>query len=320
MIPHEDLTSNAYDDIRFQRAIVEEMGELLPDDLLAECDISDARSVLEIGCGGGEWLRALAQQYPDLQCIGIDQDELLVKAGSALAYRDGLSQVAFLAHEIDDIPSMLFSLGSFDLVHLNFLGRYILTADYPALAQACAAVCRPGGVVCWTETELPITNSLAFERLTALVCDALYRAGQSFIPESMWEWAELVAARTGKIGVERSSYQRHSLGITPMLRRWLRDAGCGAPRETPLYSIWGIDERVIHKTAYAIEVSAGQLANAGFVAHARRFAQQVKPLLLRTEVIEEGEHAGLCAQLETELTNQEFCGLSFLLRVWALRP
>jgi ubiquinone/menaquinone biosynthesis C-methylase UbiE len=320
VISREELTSDIYDDIRFQRVLVEEMGGLLPAKLLAECDLSRAQSILEIGCGAGEWLRAVARQYPDLQCIGIDEDELQVKAANALAYRDGLTQVAFLAHEINDIPPTLFPKGSFDLVHLSFLSRYILTADYPALTQTCAALCRPGAVVCWTEAELPITTSAAFERLTLLVCEALQRAGQSFIPESTWEWAELVAAGTGKTGVERSAYKRHSLGITPMLGRWLRDVGCGGQRETPLYSIWGIDERVIHETAYAIEVSAGQPANVRFVGQARRFTQQVKPFLLRTGVIEEMEHVALCDQIETELTNQAFCGLSFLLRAWAPRP
>src|SRR5216683_6813923 len=118
VIAHEELTSNVYDDIRFQRVIVEEMGELLPAKLLAECDLSRTRSILEIGCGAGEWLRAVARLYPDLQCIGIEQDELLVKAANALAYRDGQAQVAFLAHEINDIPPTLFPHGSFDLVHL----------------------------------------------------------------------------------------------------------------------------------------------------------------------------------------------------------
>lgn len=319
MIAREELTSDTYDDIRFQRIILEEMGELLPAKLLAECGLSRARSVLEIGCGTGEWLRAVARQYPDLQCIGIDQNELQVKAANALAYRDGLAQVAFLAHAINDLPPTLFPEASFDLVHLSFLSRYILTAGYPSLARMCAALCRPGGMVCWTEAELPITNSAAFERLTGLVCEALQRAGQSFIPESMWEWAELFAARSGKPGVDRSSYKRRHLGITPMLGRWLRDAGCGGQRERPLYSIWGIDERVIHQTAYAIEVSAGQPANVGFVGQARRFAGQVKSFLLRTEVIEEREYAALCDQINIELATKEFCGLSFLLRAWAPR-
>ena len=165
------------EDMAFQRVIIEEMGELLPTELLAECDLSRARSVLEIGCGGGEWLCALARRYPDLQCIGIDQDELLVKTANALASRDGLAQVAFLAHEIDGIPSTLFPQRSFDLVHLNFLGRYILKVDYPALAQMCAAFFRPGGMVCWSEAELPITTSAAFERLTSLVCGSAQKEG-----------------------------------------------------------------------------------------------------------------------------------------------
>jgi hypothetical protein len=242
-----------------------------------------------------------------------------VKAANALAYRDGLAQVAFLAVEMNDISPELFPEGGFDLVHLSFLGRSILTADYPTLAQSCAALCRPGGMVCWTEAELPNTTSPAFQRLTSLVLEGLQRAGQSFIPERMWELTELGASCSGKAGIERSSYQRRHLGITPMLGRWLRDAGCGAQRERPLFSVWGIDERVIHKTVYAIEVSAGQPAYEGFVAQARRFARQVKPFLLRTGVIEEREHAALCDQLEGELTSQEFCGLSYLLLAWAPR-
>ena len=298
---------------------MEEIGELLPEKLLAACDLTHAQSILEIGCGAGEWLRAVALLYPDLQCIGIDQDEHLMKAANALAQRDRLAQVAFLAQEIDDHLPTLFPKASFDLVHPSLLGRYILTADYPALARRCAALCRPGGILCWTEAELPITNSPAFERLTSLVCEALQRAGQSFISECMWEWAERFAARSGKTEVYRTSYKRHPLGITPMLRRCLRDAGCGAPRERPVYSLWGIDERVIHATGYAIELSEGQPVHEGFVRQARRFAHQVKPFLLRTGVIEEIEHAALSNQLEGELASHEFCELSFLLRAWAPR-
>ena len=318
MIAREALTSNVYDDIQFQRLILEEMGELLPAKLLAECDLSRARSILEIGCGTGEWLRAVARQYPDLQCIGIDQNELQVKAANALAYRDGLAQVAFLAHATNDLPPTLLPEASFDLVHLSFLARYILTANYPALAQTGAGLCRPGGIVCWTEAELPITNSPAFERLTGLICEALQRVGQSFIPESMWEWAAYFAARSAKTVLDRSTYQRRHLGITAMLGRWLRDAGCGTPPETP-YTYRTMDTRVIHHAAYAIDLSAGQPVHTSFPQQALRFAQQVKPLLLRTGVIEEREHATLCSQLERELSIPQFCGLLFLVRAWAPR-
>jgi hypothetical protein len=72
----------------------------------------------------------------------------------------------------------------FDLVHLSLLGQYILAVNYPALAQACAALCRPGAMLCWMEAELPLTNSPAFEHLTSLVCEALQRAGQSSLLRS----------------------------------------------------------------------------------------------------------------------------------------
>jgi ubiquinone/menaquinone biosynthesis C-methylase UbiE len=319
MISHEELTDTSYDDIRFEQVIVEEMGALLPGQLLAACDLSHARTVLEIGSGAGAWLCAVARQYSDLQCIGIDQDERLVKVANALAQRDHLAQVAFLAQELNDLSPALFPQGSLDLVHLSFLGRYILTVNYPTLAQTCTALCRPGGIMCWTEAELPITTSPAFERLTSLVCEALQKVGQSFIPERMWELAELFATRSGMRVIERSSYKRHSLGITPMLGRWLRDAGCGAQPEMPTYSLWMMDDRVVHETAYAIEVSAGQPAHKGFVRQAMRFAHQVKPFLLGTGVIEEMEHAVLCEQLEVELASHEFCGLSYPLRAWAPR-
>jgi len=316
---HEELNGTSYDDILFQRVIVEEMGELLPAKFLSECDLSHAESILEIGSGAGEWLRAVAHMYPHLQCIGIDQDVRMVKAANVLAQRDHLGQVAFLAHELDEILPTLFPQGSFDLVHLSLLGRYILTAKYPVLAQASAALCRPGGMLCWTEAELPITNSPACELLNSLVYEALQKAGQSFITEHMWHVSTLFSPHAGMAKTERSASTRRHLGITMMLGGWLRDAGCGAIPETTTSSLWGKESHVIHKEASVIEVSVGQPAHEAFVRQAMRFSQRVKPLLLRTEVIGEMEHTALCTQLEEELTNQDFCGLFQLLRAWGPR-
>lgn len=316
---HDGLTDTSYDDICFQRVIVEEMGEILPAQLLSECDLSHAESILEIGSGAGEWLRAVAHMYPHLQCIGIDQDARIVKVANVLAQRDGLAQVAFLAQELDEMLQTLFPQGSFDLVHLSMLGRYILTANYPALTQACAALCRPGGMLCWTEAELPITNSPTCEFLTSLVCEALQRAGQSFITERMWQVAALFSFHSRMEETEHSAYTRYHLGITMMLRSWLRDAGCGALLETHPHTLWSRDTHVIHEAAYVIEVSAGQPAYEAFVRQTLHWSQQVKPLLLRTEVIGETEHDALCDQLVEELARQDFCGMFQLLRAWAPR-
>ena len=66
---HYELNCTSYDNILFQRVIVEEMGELLPAKLLAACDLSHAESILEIGSGSGAWLRAVAHGY--LICIAL---------------------------------------------------------------------------------------------------------------------------------------------------------------------------------------------------------------------------------------------------------
>ena len=298
------------------RVIVEEMGELLPAQLLSECDLSKAESILEIGSGAGEWLRAVAHRYPHLQCIGIEQDACMVKAANVLAQRDHLAQVAFLTQELDEMLPTLFPQGSFDLVHLSMLGRYILTANYPVLAQACAALCRPGGMMCWTEAELPITNSSACERLVSLICEAVQRAGQSFITEHMWQVAALFASHAGMGATGHSTYTRRHLGITMMLGSWLFDAGCGVHLETHQHTLRGRDTYVIHQAASVIEVSAGQLAHEAFVRQILRWSQRIKPLLLRTEVIEEVEYTALCDQLEEELAHEDFCGLIQLLRAW----
>jgi ubiquinone/menaquinone biosynthesis C-methylase UbiE len=314
---HEELNGTTYDDILFQRVIVKEMGELLPAKLLAECDLSHAESVLEIGSGAGEWLRAVAHEYPHLHCIGIDQDAGLVKTANVLAPRDHLTQVAFFAKELDEMLPTLLPHGSFDLVHLSVLGRYILTANYPSLAQACAALCRPGGMMCWTEAELPITNSPACERLISLICEAMQKTGQSFISERMRQIAALFASHARMVAKGQTIYTRRHLGITMMLGGWLRDAGCGALLETHQYTLMGRDTHEIHQAAYVIEVSARQPAYEAFVRQILHYNQRIKPLLLRTEVIAEAEYSALCDQLEEELAHQDFCGLLPIVRAWA---
>jgi ubiquinone/menaquinone biosynthesis C-methylase UbiE len=310
----EDIQTNGqYDDLLFQRIVIEEMGELLPAELIEECQLARAQSVLEVGCGAGAWLHALAQAYPQLQCIGIEQDERLVKVANALAHRDGLKQAGFLALEINELTPELFPRVQFDLVHFSFLARFILTADYAALARVGAALCRPGGLLCWMETELPVTNSRAFERLVSLLCEALGASGQSFISERMQRLGACLAQPPGAAMTGDDLYKRRHLGITPMLGLWLREAGCGTLSTSP-YS-WGY--RIVHEKVYAINLSAEMPAHQGFVRQTARLLWQVKGLLLRTGVIGEAEYEELGTQLEAEIAGEDFCGLCFLLRVWA---
>jgi ubiquinone/menaquinone biosynthesis C-methylase UbiE len=310
-------TGSHYDEVLFQEMVIGEMGELLPVELIDACDLENARSVLEIGCGAGEWLRSVARDYPRLQCVGIDQDEGMVKMANALARQEGLAQVGCFASDLNSIAPELFPLEKFDLVHLSFLGRFIMSADYGGLARMCAGLCRPGGFVCWTEAELPVTSSPAFERLVGLLCEGLEEAGQSFIPASMWELSALLAKSYGTMGVDRTEYKRRHLGITPMLGSWLREAGCGkiAASSDNARRLFG-KYPVLPQKPYAVGFSRGSMAYKGFVAMVARFLQEVRQFLLRMNVISDGEYDELRAQVERELAADDFCGLAFVLRVW----
>ncbi|MGH2495487.1 MAG: class I SAM-dependent methyltransferase [Ktedonobacteraceae bacterium] len=310
-------TSSRYDEVVFQEMVIGEMGELLPEELIDECDLENARSVLEIGCGAGEWLRGIARDYPQLQCIGVDQDEGMVMMANARAQQDVLGQMRCFVSNIHDITPELFPLEKFDLVHLSFLSRYILTVDYPKLARTCVKLCRPGGFICWTEAELPVTNSPAFERWIGLLCEALDKAGQSFVPESMLELSALLAQGSGKRRVGKAGYRRRHLGITPMPGLWLREAGCSmfnTSSETAR-RLFGKYPAIPAKP-YAVRLSRGSIPYESFVKVMPRLLHEVKQFLLRKGVIGFGEYDELCAQVERELAAKDFCGLAFVVRVW----
>jgi hypothetical protein len=190
-------------------------------------------------------------------------------------------------------------------LHLHLLARYIPSIDYPTLLSRCLAMCRPGGIVCWSEAELPMTASASFERLAALLCEALEGSGQRFMAKGTHE-------------EKTSEFSRRYIGITPVIGGWLRQANCGFPHPHGPRA-FGDTTRVTHLAVYAVEFSAGLPLHSIFTRQATRFADRIRPLLLQAGVIGEADYASLRRQLEAESHDEDFCGLAFLLRVWGMR-
>jgi tRNA (guanine-N7-)-methyltransferase len=61
---------------------------------------NDNPVVIEIGCGRGEYTIGLAQNYPDLNFVGIDRKGDRIAQGSQRALESGLANVAFLRTDI----------------------------------------------------------------------------------------------------------------------------------------------------------------------------------------------------------------------------
>jgi SAM-dependent methyltransferase len=183
------------------RQLSELMGGVLP----YAPDLPWRGRVLDVGCGVGGWVYEMAWRYPSLLITGVDPNTYFVEKAQALV--SGLDNVKVFAQNIHHLDEEVFPAGSFDLVHLRFLAREFTPPEFPALIQSLLRICRPGGSLVWTEAELPITTSLACQRLCTWVQNGLQAAGRAFCPGN-------------------------ALGVTAHTGCWLRDAGCRIKQDT----------------------------------------------------------------------------------------
>jgi S-adenosylmethionine-diacylgycerolhomoserine-N-methlytransferase len=92
------------------------------DRLIAALDARDGAHVLEIGCGTGRNLIAVARRYPKARCFGIDiSTEMLTSAIGSIS-RAGLAGRIRVAHadatRLD--PAPLFGTAQFDRIFISY--------------------------------------------------------------------------------------------------------------------------------------------------------------------------------------------------------
>ncbi|RAQ93950.1 hypothetical protein [Thermogemmatispora tikiterensis] len=163
---------------------------------------------------------------------------------------------------------------------LIVLWGFMLPASWSQLLAECRHLLTPGGFLRLTEMEEPLTTSPAFERLMALGCQALTRAGQSLSP-------------TGQ-----------HLGITPVLPRLVRQAGL-------------VDVRL---RATTIEWSMGTEQHYPVFKDALIGLELVQPFLERQGLATRAELTTLSQQAVAEMQQEDFCALWTLLTVWGHAP
>jgi ubiquinone/menaquinone biosynthesis C-methylase UbiE len=174
-----------------------------------------------------------------------------------------------------------FEANCFDLVNARAIVGFMSPNKWPKLIAECKRVLHPGGILRFTESDIwGVTNSLAYERLEGFALQALFKAGQSFSPD-------------GK-----------TVGITPMMRRLLLDGGF----------------KDVQNKAHVHEFSAGTEAYNGYYHDCMAFFPLIKPFLLRMEMTTEAEFDELYQQMLTDMRSDDFCGNSFFLTVWGVKP
>lgn len=261
--------------LKQDRLLTHGMGGLFPEDL----DLAGMHHVLDIACGPGGWALDAAFLHPEMRIVGIDISQRMITYARSQAQVQGLDNVAF---KVMDVRQPLdFADNTFDMVNARLLQGFMPRAAWPELMKECMRITRPGGMIRLIETdEAGTTNSPALEQLKDLFYKAMQKVGMSFAP-------------TG----------RH-VGITPMLGRFLRDAGC---------------EKITQR-AYVIDVSAGAEGYTSFYENQVSNVHLIAPFLLKLGISTPEQLEALSQQAIAEVLSEDFCGLWYYLAAWGRKP
>ena len=158
--------------IKQDRFITQAMGGLFAE----RSDVESMRSILDLGCGPGQWVLDVAFSYPNTEVAGIDISEIMVRYADARARSQGLSNASF---GVMDITAPLdFSDNTFDLINGRLIA-YLTPEQWTNLLQESMRILRPGGVLRLTENDV-VCTSPATDALFSLFYRAMSRARQSF--------------------------------------------------------------------------------------------------------------------------------------------
>jgi ubiquinone/menaquinone biosynthesis C-methylase UbiE len=201
-----------------------DMGGVLPE----QADPSRFQSVLDVGCGIGNWLIEAAKTYPNMsKLVGIDVSERMIRSAREEAKVQAVNErVEF--HVMDALRKLEFPDASFDLVNHRLGAGYLRTWEWPHLLQEYWRVCRLGGTIRITECNVHESNSQAVNRLTDLFTHALSQSGHLLIEGDKNSvingLADLLSRHAGISDVQTRAYTLEYRTGTPPGQRFYEDS------------------------------------------------------------------------------------------------
>jgi ubiquinone/menaquinone biosynthesis C-methylase UbiE len=180
-------------------------------------------SLLDIGCGPGEWALQMAQHYPNCHITGIDVSQIMLAYASSQARELNLRNIHF--KNMDAHKPFEFADEEFDAIHARFITAFMGISNWVPFFQNCFRLLQPGGFICSVEFEnVGAVSSPALNQFNHILIDALRKTRQCFT-----SWGDYI-------------------GITAMQAQLLQQAGFTDIREqahslnfsigTPAYNAW----------------------------------------------------------------------------------
>lgn len=109
-------------------------------------------TILDVGCGGGTFMIALARAYPLCEFVGIDSDPNTVRLADYEVASAGMSERIQARH--GKAEEIAFT-DRFDLITMNSVLREICSHLQPWVLERCFTALKPGGTVLITDFTLP---------------------------------------------------------------------------------------------------------------------------------------------------------------------
>ena len=161
-----------------QARLMTERFSLFPEQI----DLRGKQTILDIGCGPGEWALTVAKKYPWCQVIGIDISQMMIEYARYTAAEQEIPNVDF--RMMDASQPLQFQDATFDLLHARFISGFMSPGNWPRLLAECLRRLRPGGVMCSLETDgMGVSTSPSMMRYQALMVKVARMAGRDFISE-----------------------------------------------------------------------------------------------------------------------------------------
>lgn len=261
--------------IEQERYFAKAWGGLLPEYPDEAAFLAPLHRVLDVACGSGAWACEMAQRYPHLEVVGFDIDARMIEYANTQARVGGLHNARF--YVMNAANPLDFANNYFDLVNGRWMAA-IGAAAWPNTLREIARITRPGGIIRLTESDnFGISNSPAFEKLSDLFLEAAKKGGLTF-------------SSTGR--------------QTPLLRRFLRDAGY----------------QNIQMRPFVIDWSAGTEGHEPMFQDHKVLLRLTGPYLVKMGVTTPEDFEQLYRQAEIEMMAADFCALWYLLTIWGEKP
>ena len=113
-------------------------------------DLSRGGRVVDVHCGGGRWLVAMARRFPALQLVGVEFEADSVARARATVEEEGLTDRIDIRQAKATEPG---SVGEYDLAYFQYALHQL--HDAPQVLRAAWAAVRPGGRLLVLDWPLP---------------------------------------------------------------------------------------------------------------------------------------------------------------------